>query len=183
MIGPHHLDKSFQYSSKDLKKFLERPEDIDIKKSICIDVPCGNGRNIFFLASHFDKVIGIDINREYLNEIETFKAVYRTNNISCKIYDLKIIIPDEISKANLVSIIHFYDKQVIEGIKRNLQPGAILFVETPNCRGGNYLDLPNENDLVTFLEGFDILSMKKNYCNSNYREQKNISFTAVLIKC
>ena len=75
MLSSHVIDADFNYVSKNLKYFLDKATYL--KKTFAVDIPCGNGRNIFLLASHFNSVIGIDRNIKYLDEIKKSQIDYK----------------------------------------------------------------------------------------------------------
>ena len=180
MLKEHYFDPNNLYVSKDLKNHIETQDDY--KNKICLDIPAGNGRNIFLLALHFKHVFGVDISQKYLDEIESYKSKYQVNNITTSISDIKKNISDTFSIADFICISHFYDKAFLNKVKLSIKEAAIIYIETPTCRGGNYLDLPNNKELEEFLNGFKIIHYKRNICNSDNRVNKSISFTAILEK-
>ena len=46
-----------------------------------------------------------------------------------------------------------------------MKPGAYLVVETPNCNGGNYQDLPTESELKEIIGKNTIVEAHFNQCN------------------
>jgi len=183
MLKEHFFDNNYQYSSKQLKRFLEKNVASVSNDNLCFDIPCGNGRNTFLLASYFKKVIGVDICEKYLEEIEGYKSKYNIFNVSTVVRDLRNANLAFVYKANFVCISHFYEKTFFYQLKNNLKHGAKMYIETPTCRGGNYLDLPDHFELNQFLNGFKVIFLKTSYCNSgttdNHRK-KGISFTTIL---
>ncbi len=180
MLKEHYFDPNYQYTSKILKNYLKTQEGF--KKKICMDMPSGNGRNIFLLALHFEHVYGVDISQKYLDEIENYKSVYQVFNITTSILDVTKNTPITLSSADFICISHFYDFTFLHKVKLSIKVGAKIYVETPSCRGGNYFELPSKTELEAFLSGFKIIFYKNNVCNSDNRLNKSISFTAILEK-
>src|SRR5580692_12303796 len=88
MLGKHNYDPTFFFSSIGLKKILKDFHDIQFRK--CLDLPCGNGRNIFFLSTYFETLLGVDLNQSYLDDITNMISKYKLSdtNISTKRIDL-----------------------------------------------------------------------------------------------
>ena len=180
MLGQHHYDPTFKYSSKTLKQVLSKLDTS--QRNICTDLPCGNGRNIFLLSKYFKTVIGIDYNEHYIDEIKAKNAIYNSNNLSFQLLDLKKRIPDCIDNSDLITVVHFYDYEVLNSIKKRMKKGGRLYIETQSCHGENYLDLPNEDELERLFSGLTVITSKMKFCKSGNRVKKSISFYAMLEK-
>lgn len=180
MLKEHYFDPTHKYTSKILKNYLETQGGFNNK--ICLDMPSGNGRNIFLLALHFSHVYGVDISQKYLDEIESYKSKYQVSNITTSILDITKNTSVTLPSADFICITHFYDYAFLDRVKLSIKEGAKIYIETPTCRGGNYLELPNNIELEDFLNGFKLIYYKNNVCNSDKRVNKSISFTAILEK-
>jgi SAM-dependent methyltransferase len=178
MLKEHYFDPTFEYASKILKKYLEYKGDN--RNMTCLDIPSGNGRNIFLLAFHFKHVYGLDISRKYLDEIENLKAKYEIYNISTICTDIIMDDIEMLSNVNFVCVTHLYNNTLFNKIKQKMKTGAKIYIETPTCRGGNYIELPSKNEIDIFLKGYKVISYKENVCKSDLRFEKGVSFTAIL---
>src|SRR5450631_4103719 len=109
MLKKYSYDPEFLNSSKFLKQVLSAHGPIEFRN--CLDIPCGNGRNIFLLASYFDQVTGMDINPAYLEEIVSAKAFHQNiSPVNLKQIDvLNEVATVEISGYSFISNIHFYN--------------------------------------------------------------------------
>jgi SAM-dependent methyltransferase len=179
MLKKHFFDPDFKFASKELIKFLSVSK---FNNYNCLDIPSGNGRNIYLLSKYFNKVIGVDINKTYLDEIELNKGKYKSKNISTIQNDILEEISLDFKQFDFICISHFYNRLFFNYLETKINSGVILYIETPTCRGCNYLELPTESELNLFLESFNILKIKKNICGSEGNIVKSISFTAILEK-
>lgn len=180
MLKQHFFDPNFKYASKELLSFLTGNKFY--KKNVCLDVPSGNGRNIYLLSRYFNKVIGVDLIQKYLDEINLNKIKYNSYNIITKKVDVVLENVIDYKEIDFVCISHFYNKTFFENLEKNINSGVIIYIETPTCRGGNYLELPTEDELSYFLESFNIIKIRKKTCNSEDLIVKSVSFTAILEK-
>ena len=180
MLKNHCFDPDFKYCSKFLKEYLSNNSSFDTK--VVLDIPSGNGRNTFLLAAFFKHVYAIDISKKYLFEIEALKHKYNLNNILTIKSDILRDSIDILPIADFICISHFYNEHLFNTIKLKMKSDAIIYIETPTCRGGNYLELPNKAMIEHFLNGFNVLHYKENICNSDFRLEKGISYTALIQK-
>jgi SAM-dependent methyltransferase len=150
----------------------------------CVDVPCGNGRNTFLLASYFKKVIGVDINETYLSIIEDSYFAYSDlpGSISTQKMDIMVDMPDKIKQADLVSTIHYYSFSFASRVISEMRPGAFFYMESPSCAGENYRDLPNAKEVEFLFKGMEVLLLKTNDCSSPNQNIKSVSFKFLLKK-
>lgn len=182
MKTEHCYDPNAKYVSSSLKKAIEFIGVSKLKS--CIDLPCGNGRNTFYLANIFQKIIAVDINEAYLATINSYKERYSlsSNNIITLNVDLSSHIPSEVANADLVCSIHYYNyssfKQIIESMKK----GSFFYIETYNCNGGNYLQLPKEEEVETLLNGVSVLFKEQKLCGKGNIQDKRISFKCLIEK-
>lgn len=180
MLRDHYFDPDYEYSSKFLKKYLLN-NDV-FKSKIAMDIPSGNGRNIFLLASYFKHVFGIDISKKYLSEIEEYKEKYNLSNIETIELDIMKDKIEILPNVDFICISHLYSKSLYNTVKSKIKTGGLIYIETPTCRGGNFLELPSRMDIDTFLNGFKVLYFKENICKSDFRFEKGISFTSLIEK-
>jgi SAM-dependent methyltransferase len=163
MLNDPGIDPVFLYASTFLKKALDEHGDKLINKN-CLDLPCGNGRNTFLLASEFERVEAIDINEQYLEAITRNSSAYEKRG------EVKV------SKADLMETnigvagygfichIHFWDKRLAQYMIKNMSSGALLLIESPGCQGGNYQMLPSRAEMAALFAGADILIEQFSEC-------------------
>lgn len=181
---PKHLKLS-EKESEDLAKFtrwLIRRERQDLlsSESSVIDVGCGNGRNLIFLAQKFGmRGVGIDISSAAIAQA---KKASNQQDIKYHVSNAGNPMPvgdgtQAIALDMMVS--HFLDKTNREGLRdeiyRSLEPGGYLFMKTflrdkdlhtermikekPGPEEGSYIHpvmgvaehVYNEKELVEFL--------------------------------
>ncbi|MFC1720867.1 class I SAM-dependent methyltransferase [Patescibacteria group bacterium] len=126
--------------SEDLEKFVRwiaRQKNIEpLNKNISVlDIGCGNGRNLIYLAQEFGaKGLGYDISSEAISQ-----AQKQSKNLplTFQVHSITEPIPAEDESQDLVLDMmtsHFLNeagrKQLVEEINRVLKPGAWLFFKT-----------------------------------------------------
>lgn len=155
MKNYHTIDLDFKYCSKNLKLFLKDNSLPEIKYAL--EIPCGNGRNTFFLATKFENVKGVDINKAYLDGIESRIKNYKDiGNITLENSDVITRIPN-LSNYRFICNIHFFKSILIQQIIQQMLPGSLLYVETPSCMGENFLELPSFNDIKSLFINTQLL--------------------------
>ncbi len=158
----HYTDLEFTYASSFLKRTLKQYfKSKDLK---ALDIPCGTGRNIFLLTKYFDVVKGVDFESQYLAAINSASSVYGCPSIELEQSDV-FNIPLNLNKYDFVCNIHLYNTYLTGHILNRLRPGALFLLETPNCRGGNYKELPTEAELKTMFSNEEILQLSFKRCN------------------
>lgn len=186
MKNDHLLDLDYKFVSPALKISLqklrqkEKLQDWDM----CVDIPCGNGRNIFYLSSFFASLFGFDINENYLKSINESIPLYKLpkQNIVVRGIDLAEEVPELIKTANLVTVIHYFNYPVINRIFDTMTPNSYLYIETPGCHGDNHVDLPTENIINLLLAGKKVVHFKKRICNSKDSSDDKFAFACLMKK-
>ncbi len=137
--NPSHLKLSIN-PSEDLEKFTrwiirQKREDILNPLSRVLDVGCGNGRNLIYLANNFgNSGTGFDISK---SAIAQAVAASKGLNITYKARSIagSLELDDE-SQLLVLDMMtsHFLDKEERAGLRdeiyRVLQPGGFLFMKT-----------------------------------------------------
>lgn len=130
-------DKLLRYRMEQLTKYADlRPEDV------VLDVGCGNGHHLFYLAPSIRRGIGIDFSSNMIhsaqkilpNSPDSQKLQFQLDNAR----DMKTINDESIDALICIgSFEHMLEKEsVIRQFLRVLKPGGRLILMTPN---GNYL--------------------------------------------
>jgi SAM-dependent methyltransferase len=160
----HRPDPEFKTASPFLRKVLLR----HCKKpgSRCVDLPCGNGRNTFLLTRHFSHVHGIDINAAYLAAILQGSEYYGIPSISLEQRDLLSGQPVEAGSFNWICNIHFYRPELTKRCLGSMAYGSYLLLETPDCRGENFRDLPTEAEIRVLIGENEILEYEFKVCKN-----------------
>ncbi|MES2088125.1 MAG: class I SAM-dependent methyltransferase [Patescibacteria group bacterium] len=126
--------------SEDLQKFarwLEREHGREFlnQTSTVLDLGCGNGRNLIFLAQNYGlKGLGLDISRE---AVEQAKKLSTDLNLEYKVGSISDVLPvPDRSQSFVLDMMtsHFLNqeqrKKLISEIDRVLRPGGWLFLKT-----------------------------------------------------
>tara|TARA_B100001989_G_scaffold185997_1_gene135606 strand:- start:577 stop:1302 length:726 start_codon:yes stop_codon:yes gene_type:complete len=137
--NPEHLKLSDK-ESEDLAKFtrwLIRRErgDLLAEGASAIDAGCGNGRNLIYLARHFNMIgAGVDISSAAISQA---KAASKDLNIKYQVGSAADPLPTDDGSQTLaldMMTSHFLDKAGRERLRdelyRSLQPGGYLFMKT-----------------------------------------------------
>lgn len=136
---PKHLKLSSK-ESQDLAKFTRwlirrERQDLLTQKSSVLDVGCGNGRNLIFLAQEFGmKGVGLDISSAAISQA---KKASSAHEIVYHVRSAEKLIPIEDGTQALaldMMTSHFLDKagreQLRDELYRSLEPGGYLFIKT-----------------------------------------------------
>jgi hypothetical protein len=142
-------DPEFQSASPFLKRIIAKYETaFRFHDFMCLDLPCGTGRNTFLLAKHFRSVCAADISLEYLDSVEKQQKNYpESRPVITRQLDLKKISNIRLSDYQLICLVHYEDSQVIGEIIKIIDVTTFLYVETPSCHGENHLILPTEEEI------------------------------------
>jgi len=137
--NPSHLKLSIN-PSEDLEKFTrwiirQKREDILNPLSRVLDVGCGNGRNLIYLANNFgNSGTGFDISKSAIAQAvaasKGLNITYRARSIAGSLElddESQLLVLDMMTS-------HFLDKEERAGLRdeiyRVLQPGGFLFMKT-----------------------------------------------------
>lgn len=137
--NPSHLKLSIN-PSEDLEKFTrwiirQKREDILNPLSRVLDVGCGNGRNLIYLANNFgNSGTGFDISKSAIAQAvaasKGLKITYKARSIAGSLElddESQLLVLDMMTS-------HFLDKEERAGLRdeiyRVLQPGGFLFMKT-----------------------------------------------------
>jgi SAM-dependent methyltransferase len=167
------IDREFKYSSPFLKQAISRYANQLLNK-YCLDIPCGNGRNTFLLATHFNKVDAIDINKEYLQAIHRNSTEYKKMGL-VKTMNADILAEplNGIDKYRFICNIHFFDMGLIQSLIKSMQKNSFLLVETPACHGENFRILPNRIEVNGLFAASQVLISEFRPCkNADNVEQR-----------
>lgn len=142
----HLTDRSSEPSAL-VRRFGRRIVEA-AKGAPILDVGCGAGRNAIYLAQLGGTVICIDKNFDVLRELP------RTNRIVPLYIDLaKDRWPFAQSKVGGIISVHFLMPELFPRFESSLSRGGGLLIETVPGHGGNYLELPRQNQLSRTLKG------------------------------
>ena len=126
-------------------------------------MPCGNGRNVFFLSKNFKHTTGVDIEPKYIEAIKDKEDAYKSSPLDLKLIDLtneRI----NLSKYNFICNIHYFDLRLLNDTIEHMAKNSFLLVETPFCNGGNFKDLPNEVTLQSLIKSTEVHYYKFTTC-------------------
>ncbi|HTR29532.1 MAG TPA: class I SAM-dependent methyltransferase [Puia sp.] len=175
-------DPDFLHCSPELKRLLNG--SLIAPGSLCIDAPCGIGRNTFLLASRFQQVMAIDRNTHFLQMVSASRAEYAQikGHVTCEQLDLEGRLPAVFHEADLIATIHYYSQPFISRVLSQMKPGALFYLETPSCSGENRLELPTDHDIQTFSNASELLMFKRNACRSDGHPRKSFSLKTLIKK-
>jgi len=140
--NPSHLKISENHSGE-LEKFTRwlfrftKDDNFLNDNSSILDIGCGNGRNLFFLAQNFEvKGIGFDISKTAINQAEQ-TAKSKQLDLKFAVNDINKPLFTEDESQDLVldmMVSHFLNKEgrtkLRDEIFRILKPGGFLFMKT-----------------------------------------------------
>jgi SAM-dependent methyltransferase len=158
------IDKDFRYVSPFLKRVVSQHEKEFINQN-CLDIPCGNGRNTFFLAGHFKNITAVDISKRYLEAIDKDVAEYAKagiiTTINSDILEEKV---SDISGYKFICNVHFFNVTFLSELLKAMREDAILLIETPGCHGSNYKILPTREEINELFADYEILYYEFKEC-------------------
>lgn len=174
----HRIDLDFKATSAFLREVLKK-YFINVGGN-CLDVPCGNGRNIFLLSKYFTQVTGVDIEGKYIDSIVAVVDAYDSSTIQ-KLEQRDILIDgiEDLCNYDLICNIHFYEIGLTEVIINEMKTGAFLLLETPTCSGGNYQQLPTNDELNRLIDLNKVLELNFRPCN--HKENKKGTGSAQML--
>ncbi|MGF7230967.1 methyltransferase domain-containing protein [Arachidicoccus sp.] len=178
----HQFDPEYRFVSPALKKAIQKIGDC--KELSCLDMPVGNGRNVFYLANHFKNITAVDLNNKFINNIHTDSLKYnlKAGVIKTSILNLEKELPIETASCDFIATIHYFDYSFLSLVIDQMKKGAYFFIETPNCNGGNFFKLPTEQEINNLFKNVAVVFIDKHSCKSNNSPIKNISFKCLLNK-
>lgn len=131
-----------------IEEFVEQHSkrfNIDIGSGL--DIACGSGRDLVFLAKHGWDMQGIDYNDGSLKRCQDLADRHRVNT-HCKKIDLEIDkfnltahIPS--NSLGLVSVFRYLHRPLLPAIRHSLKPGGVILYQT-------------------FMQGCELISRPKN---------------------
>lgn len=138
-----------------LLKFIN--EITSLKNYPILDIPCGYGRNSFVLGYLACEVICLDIDIKVLNHVHELWGTYGFDLDKLYIYNFDLNSNKwpflEKSISSIINI-HYFRENLIDRFINSIIPNGYLYLETPGNQGGNYLELPNENYILSKLKPF-----------------------------
>jgi len=181
MKNQHNFDPDFKFVSHSLKRGIEI---IGGDKDYCVDIPAGNGRNVFYLSKFFKNIKAVDINDNYLESIIEASEKYKDFDgiITTSRIDFTNELPIEVQSSDFICTIHYYSYSLLSRVIAKMKKNSYYFIETPNCNGQNFLDLPTEEEINWLLKDVTIIFLEKHNCKAPNSQNKNIAFNCLLSK-
>jgi hypothetical protein len=182
MKKEHFFDPEFRFVSRSLKQAIELVPNN--KMDQCVDMPTGNGRNVFYLSQFFKSVIAVDINGAYLKSIDSSSKKYHSFNkeVTTSRIDLAQELPREIEYSEFICTIHHFSYSLIQRVIEKMKNGSYYYIETPNCHGDNFLELPTEQEIDRLFKNVSIVFLERHICNADFMNIKHVSFKCLLKK-
>lgn len=149
-------------ASPTLKKLL--PNFIHLKNHPFLDAPCGNGRNAFLLAKLGAEIVCVDIDANKFDLIKNHQSNSHSNqNLKLHCFDLlSADLPCVLGTFGVIVNVHFCSLKLTTKLSSLLIPGGLLYLETCENRGGNYLELEEQNAYQNLLRtNFEFLYLKE----------------------
>lgn len=145
--------------SKNLLRFADQIAAVG--KGPVLDAPCGSGRNAVALAARGCTVVGVDINRRRLMQIQPAKAWQMADGVSpgseigqifTACADLKPELwPFTPSSFSAIVCIHFPMTNLVPCFISSLQSRGYIYIETFGGHGENFRQLPKAGQLKELL--------------------------------
>jgi 2-polyprenyl-3-methyl-5-hydroxy-6-metoxy-1,4-benzoquinol methylase len=126
----------------------------ELKDCSVMDAPCGFGRNSIYLAQLGANVVAVDVDHDCLDYIESTGQ----DGIVTVEADLLRGWTFKHSEFSCIVNIHWVQLSLFENFAHSLSSGGLLFFESYENRGGNYLELPRRGQVLRKLKKFfDVL--------------------------
>lgn len=129
------IDDKLKWESKykkELNSLNNRSHSVKLELAIkftknnkALDLACGLGRNVIFLAQNNYKVDAFDISKIALSNIDALKI----SNITTKEIDLDTFNPISLD-YDLIIMTNFLDKTLINKISNAMKNDSVFFIET-----------------------------------------------------
>ena len=121
------------YPSEILQSWIDA---IPCRKGRALDVACGTGRNVRFLAeSGYESVLGVDISDVAIRKAQNFEHA-KSLPIGYQLHDLDQGL-SKFGKFDLIAMIRFVDRGLIATIDENLNDGGCALFELHMMYEGN----------------------------------------------
>lgn len=125
--------------------------------SVIVDLACGRGRHLSYLAAVTDRILAIDIDRLALRAIHSAMP-----GIGLVQANLEQGIPLASCSASLIVAIHAPMLTLMSEFARVLVPGGYFILETFNGRGENWKSLPKAGTIPSAARlNFELLRVKE----------------------
>ena len=164
--------------SVNIKKFVEKVEGAK-----ALDLACGAGRNTIYLAKQGYAVDALDIAAVALDSLAAEALSGEVSElINAQLTDLDSFIPVP-ETYELIVMMNFLDRALIERVKDGLKIGGLFIVETymddiiNEKKESNVDNLLKKEELKTlFADGYDVIFYDEfeNEAHELYRMQKQV---------
>jgi SAM-dependent methyltransferase len=126
---------------------------------LILDAPCGKGRNAVPFAARGCDVICADVDRTSLSAIASY---YKDSRSGGSLQPLEVdLLGDHLpfgpNSLGAVINVHFFAPSLCCRLASLVRSGGFVYVESPENRGCNYLQLPKGGDVRALLSDFEML--------------------------
>lgn len=130
-----------------------------------LDAPAGFGRNALALAELGWDVVAVDkdadrlasIGRSAANRLHEEGATHHGKVVTACVDLTSNRLPFSASSFSAIICIHYPVQRIMSDLKVALKPNGVLYVETFQGQGLNYLELPKAGEISRALKGWEIL--------------------------
>lgn len=153
-------------------------QSLTVPKTLAIDVGCGNGQATFALTPYFEKVIGIDISHNQIEEaLKRVDKEKHGNVIFRQGGETNLMAEDQsVSLVTACSAVHWFDiEKFYNEVNRVLMPGGILALFGTNYTQAGH-KMENFEKLNQLLDKFliDISSYRHESVQMSLDEYKTL---------
>lgn len=146
------MEEIFGSLSPEFKRFA--PQFVSLG-GVILDAPCGLGRHSIYLAQLGAHTLAVDIDEKRLAQMNL--RINQFNKLTCSITAIQFDLLSDLKTlpgtpfAGLVNV-HFLHETFLARISELVRKGGLLYLETPDSRGENYLELPKKSELCKVLD-------------------------------
>lgn len=159
---------NIQTISPFVEKHLTDEKLREYKNPSILDIPCGYGRHLQWLADRGYPVTGVDLDNKALKYNEKWKSERGYESVNLIRQDIDEMLRRD-KNYDIVINIHLYSSHIFTVLKELVKPGGLLIIETPEIHGNNYLELPTPNYIYEgLLSDFEVIEyVESKECNSH----------------
>ena len=149
------------------------------REGLALDLACGEGQNLVYLAERGLEGLGIDISEvglEKAAELASLRGV--EDRVSFLRHDLDAGLPDVGSAFDVISCVHFHAPDLYPRLRELLAPGGFLIVETLTTENvelglphpaARYLAQPSQ--VLSYAEGLRVRLYREVLVDGTIRAQ------------
>jgi SAM-dependent methyltransferase len=113
------------------------------------DLACGSGRNVIPFLQTGLPIFCYDINASHLDFVRKSFANFTVSTQRVDLISPRFTLPE--NHFSLLILVHFYNRTAFQKMLHSIKAGGFLVFESIAARGGNYLELPGQGEIISML--------------------------------